>query len=119
MEIVRWHRYLIILLWHGDIADIEGLDASRTDRDGALLILQNAIHDDERPCRHILALLLEHVRRYDDVGDARLVLEAEEQEAVCSPWPLPHDHCAGDTDKAAVAQNRKLGCTSDPLLVEL
>ena len=45
----------------------------------------------------------EQPRRDDDVGDAGLVLEAEEHEALRRARPLAHDHAAGHAHRGAVA----------------
>src|SRR5262249_26194222 len=76
-------------------------------RDG-LLDLQRSLDEQVRLPHDRGPLLRIEIRPDDDVGDAGLVLEREEDEPFRGAGTLARDHRAGDADAAAVAAGRQI-----------
>ena len=57
-----------------------------------VLVLEHSVHDDERLPDERGPVGVEHVGGDDAVGDARLVLQAQEQEPLRGPGTLAADH---------------------------
>ena len=74
----------------------------------AVVLLQAAFDDEQRAPQDGAAVLLEGLRVDDDVCDARLVLQAEEDEALGGAGALADDAQPARADALAAAQLRKL-----------
>ena len=77
------------------------------DVDDAAFALQAAGDGDEARADDDRAQHLEHLRPDDDVGDARLVLDGQEDRALGRAGPLAHQHQPGDGDPLARGMRRQ------------
>ena len=64
--------------------------------------LQGAVDAQEPRCEHHLAEAHERIRPDDDVGDAAVVFQGDEDYAVGAAGALAHQDQAGDGDRGAV-----------------
>jgi hypothetical protein len=76
--------------------------------------------DDQRVCGDDgTAMLLEALGRDDGVGEAGLVLDRDEHEALRRPRALADNDDAGDARAAAVGHARQIRGARDPRAIEL
>ena len=93
----------------GEVGAVEGLDGGRFNVDDAFDVLQ-ATSDAERGFTgDDEAAALKEVGAHDGVGDAGLVFEADEDNALGRAGTLAADHRAGDEHSVAVAGEREVG----------
>src|SRR5262245_25605447 len=80
----------------------------RAHRDDAVLPLRDSLHQQIGLGDQRETMAREDRRRHDHVGDCRLVLEREEDEALRGARPLPDDDAARHLDSGAVLYTREL-----------
>ena len=81
--------------------------------DDLALALDAAAHGDHAGAQHDAAVFLEHLRPDHQVGDAGLVLDRDEHDALGDAGPLADQHEAGRLQPAPVAGVHRLGAGDD------
>src|SRR5205809_8061984 len=76
----------------------EALDPGRANRDDAVLLLHDSLHEEERLGHQRQAMAREALWRHDHVRDTRLVLQGEEDEPLGGPRALANDDAARHPD---------------------
>src|SRR5882672_4924702 len=89
-------------------AAVDPLQLLRLDREDAVLVLQHALDEQERLADDGQLLAIEEIRPHDDVRNAGLVLEREEDESFRGAWALARDDHASDAHAPAVARRRQV-----------
>ena len=77
-----------------NIRDIQRGNALGPDMDHPILLLQWPFDGHKSAARHHHPILLERIRREDNVGYACLVLKRQKHEALGRSGPLPRNHAA-------------------------
>lgn len=90
-----------------------GLDVNH-----AVLFLDCAFDEEEPAARDDDAVLLEDIRSEDDVGDAGLIFEGEEDEALGSAWPLTRNDAASQTHVLAAVSLKEINGRENAFLPE-
>ena len=76
------------------------------DMDDEAFALQPPANGEELAGHHHPPVLCQHLRPDDDIGDAGLVLEGDEDDALGGAGHLPHENEAGDGDFRVLLQAR-------------
>src|SRR5260370_4695468 len=93
---------------------VQAEEAVALDADDAVVLLQAAFDHEQRAGQDGAAVLLEGVGVDDDVGDAGLVLEGEEDEAFGGPGALADDAAPAAADPLAAPQPLQPGRRGRP-----
>ena len=98
MKVVRGHFRLQENKW---------LNPTGFHGDNAVLVLQCAPNDEERPAHNRGVFLFEKWRRDDDVGNAGFILKTEKHKPFGSAGALASDDGTGHGHECAVRQGRQ------------
>src|SRR6266850_1597481 len=91
-----------------DFAGVQTGDALGANRRHAVLILQDAVHEQEGLIGDDQPIADEEIGPHDDVRDAGLVFQREKHEAFRGPRPLARDDHAGHADAPALARRAEI-----------
>lgn len=84
--------------------------------DHIAFLLQPALTGQKTGREKGAAVFFLHILPDDQIGSAGFVFDRDEHGTVGRPWPLPHQHQAGELDPASIPQIREIPATNDPFL---
>ena len=77
---------------------------ARLHRYHVILVLQCSLDQQKRVVHQLEPVLVEELRRDDDIADTSLVFETQKHESLRRARSLSHNHPAGHTHKRPIAQ---------------